>query len=189
VTGQFYEVKGTLSAEGRLTVTQRELEGQESYRAINTGGSASYYRNELYGAVSNLQGNTMTVQGVAVDASQASFEGATLATLTQGAYVEVKGAMTNGVLLASKIEVKTSLVAGQGTRFEVYGTVSNWSASGFTLAAGNTQYNAVLNAQSRIDSEHGLPGDGRFVEVKGYMSGTDFVVVKIEVKSGGNRDD
>lgn len=189
VTGQFYEVKGTLSAEGRLTVTQRELEGQESYRAINTGGSASYYRNELYGAVSNLQGNTMTVQGVTVDASQASFEGATLATLTQGAYVEVKGAMTNGVLLASKIQVKNSLVAGQGTRFEVYGTVSNWSASGFKLTTGNTQYNAVLNAQSRIDSEHALPGDGRFVEVKGYMSGTDFVVVKMEVKSGGNRDD
>lgn len=188
--GQFYEVKGTLSTDGQLTVTQRELEGQESYRAINSGGSLSYYRNELFGAVSNLQGNTLTVQGVSVDVSQAIFEHGSLATLINGAYVEVKGVMNNGVLVASKVEVKSSTLAGQGARFEVYGTVSNWAASGFTLVSGNTQYNAVLSAQSRIDTEHGLqPGNGRFVEVKGYMNGADFVVVKMEVKKAAELDD
>lgn len=187
-SGAFYEVKGTLT-DGQLTVTHRELEGQESYREVVSGGTKSYYRNELYGAVSQLQGNTITVQGVTVDLSQAYFERGSLATLANGDYVEVKGTLSGGVMQASKIEVKTSAVAGQGTRFEVYGTVSQLTQSGFALASGNTQYTAVLNAQSRIDTEHGAPVNGSWVEVKGYMSGPNFVVVKMEVKSSGGHDD
>jgi hypothetical protein len=183
--GQFYEVRGVLS-NGVLTATRWELEGQESYRSITAGGSTSHYSNELFGAVSNLQGNTMTVQGTTVDVSQAYFERGSLATLSNGVYVEIKGVMNGGVLMASKVDSKLSTVAGQGTRFEVYGVVSNWSNSGFSLASGNTVYNAVLSSQTRIDQEHGLPANGRFVEVKGYMSGTDFVVLKMEVKSAGD---
>jgi hypothetical protein len=183
--GQFYEVRGALT-NGVLSVTRSEQEGQESYRSITAGGSTSHYSNELFGAVSNLLGNTMTVQGTTVDVSQAYFERGSLATLTNGAYVEIKGVMNGGVLLASKVDSKLSAVVGQGTRFEVYGTVSNWSTSGFSLASGNTVYNAVLSSQTRIDQEHGLPANGRFVEVKGYMSGTDFVVLKMEVKSAGD---
>ena len=189
-SGRFYEVKGALT-EGRLVVNRWELEGQESYRSLgNTSGASSYYRNELYGAVSGLQGTRMTVQGVAVELGQAYFERGSLATLSNGAYVEVKGVMdVSGVLQASQVEVKTSTVAGQGTRFEVYGTVSNWTGAGLTLTSGNTVYDAVLNSQSRIDTEHGLPGNGQFVEVKGYMSGDQFVVLKLEVKRSGSHDD
>ena len=182
--GKFYEVRGALT-NGVLSVTRSEQEGQESYRSITAGGSTSHYSNELFGSVSNLQGNTMTVQGTTVDVSQAYFERGSLVTLTNGAYVEIKGVMTGGVLLASKVDSKTSTVAGQGTRFEVYGMVSNWSASGFSLASGNTVYNAVLGSQTRIDQEHGQLANGRFFEVKGYMSGADFVALKMEVKSAG----
>jgi hypothetical protein len=187
VTGAFYEVKGTLT-NGQLTVTQRELEGQESYREVVNGGTRSYYRNELYGAVSQLQGNIVTVQGVTVDLSQAYFERGSLATIANGDYVEVKGTLSGGQMLASKVEVKTSSVAGQGTRFEVYGTVSQLTQSGFALSSGNTQYTTVLNGQSRIDNSHGVLANGQFVEVKGYMNGTAFVVLKVEVKSSHGND-
>lgn len=185
--GSFYEVKGSLT-NGQLSVTRWELEGQESYRQTSQNGS-SYYRHELYGAVSNLQGTRMTVQGVEVDLSQAYFEGGSLGTLANGAYVEVKGVLNAGVLTASKIEVKSSSTNGAGTRFEVYGIVSNWTSSGFTLSSGSTIYNAILTGQTYVDVEHGQPGNGRFVEVKGYMQGTDFVVVKLEVKSFGDHHD
>ncbi len=185
--GSFYEVKGTLN-NGQMSVTRWELEGQESYRQTSPVGS-SYYRHELYGAVSNLQGTRMTVQGVEVELSQAYFERGSLATLANGAYVEVKGVLNAGVLTASKIEVKSNSTSGAGTRFEVYGTVSNWTSSGFTLTTGATIYNAILTTQTSIDVEHGQPGNGRFVEVKGYMQGTDFVVVKLEVKSFGDHHD
>ena len=185
--GLFYEVKGTLT-NGQMTVTRWEQEGQESYRQVSAG-SSSFYRNELYGAVSNLLGTRMTVQGVEVDLSQAYFERGSLDTLTNGAYVEVKGVLNAGVMTASKIEVKSYSASGEGTRFEVYGTVSNWSTSGFTLTTGNTTYNALLSNQTYVDREHGSPGNGSFVEVKGYTQGADFVVVKLEVKSLRDHDD
>lgn len=185
--GLFYEVKGTLT-NGRMSVTRWEQEGQESYRQTSSG-SSSYYRHELYGAVSNLQGTRMTVQGMEVEMSQAYFERGSLATLANGAYVEVKGVLNAGVLTASKIEVKSNSTYGVGTRFEVYGTVSNWTSSGFTLSSGGTIYNAILTHQTSVDVEHGLPGNGKFVEAKGYMQGADFVVVKLEVKSLGDHLD
>ena len=83
------------------------------------------------------------------------------------------------------IEIKSGSTQGVGTRFEVYGTLSNWSASGFTLTSGDTVYRGVLTAQTRIEQEHGLVGNGQFVEVKGYMSGGQFVAVKLEVKRAG----
>lgn len=185
--GSFYEVKGTLN-NGQMSVTRWEMEGQESYRQTSPG-SSSYYRHELYGAISNLQGTRMTVQGVEVELSQAYFEQGSQASLSNGAYVEVKGVLNAGVLIASKVEVKSHATSGAGTRFEVYGTVSHWTSSGFTLSSGNTIYNAILTSQTFVDSEHGLPGNDRFVEVKGYMQGTDFVVLKLEVKSFGDSHD
>jgi len=191
VAGQFYEVKGSLT-NGQLTVTRWEQEGRESDRVVTSGsslGSITYFRHELYGAVSDLQGTRMTVQGTPVELSQARFANGSLAALSQGAYVEVKGGLVQGVLVASQIEIKSARTDGMGTRFEVYGTLSDWSASGFTLTSGSTVYHGVLTAQTRIDSAHGQPGNGQWVEVKGYMSGGQFVAVKLEVKRAGGHDD
>lgn len=191
VAGQFYEVKGSLT-NGQLTVTRWEQEGRESDRVVTSGvstGGTTHYRHELYGAVSDLQGSRMTVQGTPVDVSQARFEHGSLAALSQGVYVEVKGVLTQGVLVASQIDIKSASTDGTGTRFEVYGTLSDWSASGFTLTSGSTVYRGVLTAQTRIDPAHGQAGNGQWVEAKGYMSGGQFVAVKLEVKRAGGQDD
>lgn len=191
VAGRFYEVKGTLT-NGQLSVTRWEQEGRESDRLVPSGqssGDATYYRQALYGAVSGLQGTRMTVQGTTVELGQARFEQGSLATLVNGAYVEVKGVLSNGVLVASQVEIKTGSAQGVGTRFEVYGTLSNWTATGFTLTSGDTVYSGVLTPQTRIEQEHGLVGNGQWVEVKGYMNAGQFVAVKLEVKRAGGRDD
>jgi hypothetical protein len=191
VAGRFYEVKGTLT-NGQLTVTQWEQEGQERDRWVSSGQSAddaTYYRQALYGAVSGLQGTRMTVQGTTVELGQARFEQGSLATLVNGAYVEVKGVLSNGVLVASQVEIKTGSAQGVGTRFEVYGTLSHWSATGFTLTSGDTVYSGVLTPQTRIEQEHGLVGNGQWVEAKGYMNAGQFVAVKLEVKRAGDHDD
>lgn len=190
VAGQFYEVKGSLS-NGVLTVVSWELEGSQSHSSSDSSSSVpQYYRHELYGAVSNLQGTRMVVQGVTVDVSQAYFKYGSAATLSNGLYVEIKGTMQNGILMASKVEIKSgssssSSDSSDGSQgyFEVYGTVSHWSATGFTLTSGSTTYDAVINAQTRIESKRGAPDNGRFVEVKGYMSGTQLIVLKLEVEN------
>lgn len=176
--GRFYEVKGVLS-NGTLTVTSWELEDDPSHDT--PGGEPKPYRHELYGAISALAGTRMVVQGITVDVAQAYFEHGSLSDLRNGLYVEVKGSLQDGVLMASKIEFKSDGLEQTG-RFEVQGIVSNWSSTGFTLTAGNTTYNALINAQTRIDREHGEPGNGRRVEAKGYMRGADFVVTKLEVE-------
>jgi len=185
--GQFVEVKGTWAG----SVLQATKVETESDRAI--GGSA--YKNEFYGAVSGKSGNTFVVQGVTVDASSATFSGGTLSALSNGDYVEVKGSLSNGTLTAVKVEVKNTTNASSsgafaGAKFEVYGTVSNWSAVGstFTLtalnAAGGTYTALASNA-----SISGTVANGSVIEAKGYLdSNQQFVISKLEVKDSNFRD-
>lgn len=98
--GQLLEVKGNWDGSV-LQATQVE---QDGYRAGQIGGS-----NELYGAVSSINGSTVVVNGVSVDLSTATFgHGATLAQVAVGSYVEIKGNMSGNLLQATKVELKTN---------------------------------------------------------------------------------
>lgn len=182
--GMVYEIKGTWSG-AVLTATRVEVEGQRSF--TDRDGSSTAYSHEFYGAVSLLSGSQFTVQGVAVDASAAYFKGGTLASLSNGAFVEVKGRYMNGLLLANKVEIKTASGsdASAGRVFEMYGQISDWSglASAFKLTRLGVVYNAKASSSTRL--EHGLPVNGSYVEVKGYMDANNvFQVIKLEVKNG-----
>lgn len=182
--GTVYEVKGTWSGSV-LAATQVEVEGERSFAGGN--GSDTSYSNEFYGAVSNLSGSSFTVQGVNVDASSAYFPYGSSASLSNGAFVEVKGRYVDGKLLATKVEIKAASGgnASAGRVFEMYGQVSDWSgvAGAFKL----TRLGVVYNAQSSVNTrfEHGAPANGSYVEAKGYMDANNvFQVIKLEVKNG-----
>jgi hypothetical protein len=185
--GQFVEVKGTWSG----TVLQALKVETENDRT--TGGTA--YKNEFYGAVSGKNGNTFVVQGITVDASAATFSGGTLAGLANGDYVEVKGSLNNGSLTAVKVEVKNTSNASSsgafaGAKFEVYGTVSSWTAVGntFTLTALNSA-GGVYTALASSATIAGTVANGSVVEAKGYLDGNQqFVITKLEVKDPNFRD-
>ncbi len=189
--GQFVEVKGTWSGN-TLQVARVELESDR--RA--SGGA---YRNEFYGVVSGKSGNTFWVQGIQIDASQAVFQGSSLSQLADGQYVEVKGSLSDGVLQAVQVEVRSAASGGHDDsddhgsvagHFEVYGTVSNWNglANTFTLTSRRGVFTAL--AASAI-VEHGqLPGDASVIEAKGYMDANQrFVITKLELKEAGFSDD
>lgn len=189
---QFVEVKGTW-AGSVLQASRVEL---ESERQI--AGAA--YRHEIYGVVAAKSGNTFSVQGIPVVATSAAFEGGTLLGLNNGTYVEVKGTLSNGILQAVKVEIKS----GQGGdangddgsdgfangSFEVYGTVSGWSglANTFTLTTRQGTFTAVA---SSAWLEDGLaPTNGSRVEVKGYLDANQrLVITKLELKGDGFSDD
>jgi hypothetical protein len=187
VTGQYVEVKGTWS-DSVLQATKVEF---ESDRQIN----GKPYNIELYGAVFAKSGNTFAVQGTTVDASSAIFTGGNLASLTNGNYVEVKGSLSNGILVAIKVEVKTanspsSDGAFAGSKFEVYGTVSGWTdrANTFTLTAlnaGGSTYTTL--ASSAIIS--GSIVNGSVIEAKGSLDANQrFVISKLKVKDANFMD-
>ena len=187
VVGQFVEVKGSWSGSV-LQATQVET---ESNRTI--GGTT--YKNEFYGAVSGLSGNTFVVQGVTIDTSTATFTGGTLASIANGTYVEVKGTLSSGTLTAVNVEIKNATNASStgtfgGAKFEVYGTVSSWTGLGNTFTI--TAFNAAGKTYTALASSAVISGtvaNSSVIEAKGYLdSNQQFVITKLEVKDTGFTD-
>jgi hypothetical protein len=179
-----YEIKGTWS--GSVLVASRvEIEGQRSF--TNNLGQSLTYTNEFYGIVSNLMGNNFTVQGVNVNAGSAYFPSGSVANLSNGSFVEVKGNYVSGTLNATKVEIKyaSNNNASSGRVFEMYGQVSGWSGvnSTFNLTRLGVTYPAQTSANTRF--KYGTPTSGSYVEVKGYMDVNNiFQVMKLELKNG-----
>ncbi|BDU57080.1 hypothetical protein LMORI2_00620 [Limnohabitans sp. MORI2] len=179
-----YEIKGTWSGSV-LNASRVEVEGQRSF--TNGQGQTLTYSNEFYGAVSNLSGSTFTVQGVNVNAGSAYFPIGSIANLSNGSFVEVKGNYVNGSLSATKVEIKyaSNSNASTGRVFEMYGQVSGWSGvnSTFNLTRLGVTYTAQTSANTYF--KYGAPSNGSYVEVKGYMDANNiFQVIKLELKTG-----
>lgn len=169
-TGQLLEVKGTWDGSV-LQATQVELEG---YRDSQIGGS-----NELYGAVSSVNGNTVTVNGVTVDLSRAVFSHGAMAQVLVGSYVEIKGSVSGNTLVAAKIELRDTTTAA-GLVYEQSGPVSDF------VSTANFKVNGLTVDASKAKFEHGsLLSNGVYVEIKGAQNSTGvYVATKVEIKNG-----
>lgn len=172
VAGQFIEIKGSWnSASNMLTATKVELEGA---RETRIGG-----RNELYGVVSSLTGNTMVVNGVKVDLSSAVFSRGSMTQLSVGSYVEVKGNLVGDTLKATKVELKSGGDA-VGTTYEQFGVVADFAS------LSNFKLNGITVDASKATVENGSPAaisNGTYLEIKGSQNASGvFVASKIEVK-------
>lgn len=184
IADTMYEIKGTWSGSV-LLASSVETEGQRSF--TDTDGSSHTYSNEFFGAVSNLNGSSFTVQGVNVNAGSAYFPYGSVANLTNGTFVEVKGSYVNGTLNATKVEIKyaSSSNASAGRVFEMYGQVSGWA--GDNIAFSLTRFGVTHTAQTSLNTrfKYGPPTNGSYVEVKGYMDINNvFQVIKLELKNG-----
>jgi hypothetical protein len=171
--GQLIEVKGTWDGSVlQATKVEAEDEGDD--------------RNELYGAVSELQPSSGTptsvvVHGVTVDVSSAVFNnGKSAADLVVGSYVEIKGHVVGDVLVATKVELKTGSDAA-GREFEDYGVISEFSS------ASSFKVDGVLVDASSARFEDGTASNlvnGAYVEIKGAQNASGvFVATKVEFKS------
>lgn len=127
---------------------------------------------EIHGFISAYQSNaSFTVNGISVDASNAFITGGTLAL---GVRVEIHGSVSNGVLIATKVETpNNSDVASR--KFEFHGTVSALDANAqtFVLRGLTFQYNNSTN----------MPGvvlaDGVRIEVKATRTSGAWVATQI----------
>ncbi len=178
VAGQRIEAKGTV-ADGVLQASRIEFEGA---RASQVGGS-----NELFGMIANFAPPArFTVNGVLVDAGGASLRNGTLASLVNGAYVEVKGEVrtdaTGTFLAASQIEFKAApKVAGEagGGKREFYGAVQDF------VSVADFSVNGVRVDASGAKFDDGKAADlrnGAYVEVEGVMQGDKLVAREVEFK-------
>lgn len=121
--------------------------------------------------------SSFSVNDLPVNASGASFPEGTGA-IVAGAFVEVKGSLVNGVVVATRVKPEDDGTAGgTGIEFELHGTVSAAAVSGsggsFTLTSSGGVAVAV-SWTSGIEFRKGTAVNlvnGRRVEVKGSLSG------------------
>lgn len=120
---------------------------------------------------------SFSVNDLPVNASGASFPEGT-GGIVAGAFVEVKGALVNGLVVATRVKPEDDGGAGGvGTEFELHGTVSAATTSGsggsFTLTSSGGAA-VTVGWDSGIEFRDGtatnLVNDSR-VEVKGTLSG------------------
>ncbi|HPH70560.1 MAG TPA: DUF5666 domain-containing protein, partial [Kofleriaceae bacterium] len=107
----------------------------EDASSSNSSSSSASGDAEMKGAVSNYVSiANFTVQGQVVDASSAVFEDGTATDVANGAVVEVHGKIVGGILIASRVEIKSGNSSSSSGEAEVTGAVSNFvSISNFKV--------------------------------------------------------
>ena len=174
--GQFIVVKGIWDGSV-LQATKVELKGFRDHH------------NELYGAVSSVDSSvvgikTVVVNGVTVElrVGTTQFEHGTLAQVTVGSYVEIKGNLVGSTLQATKVELK-SMDSAKGVGYEHSGPISDFVSTGSFRVKGLT-----VDASAAI-FEHGGTmanlANGVYVEIKGAQNSAGvFVATKVEIRTG-----
>lgn len=173
--GATVEIKGTLTA-GVVRATSVE------FRSVTTtpptGGNGTPF--EATGSITDFVSlASFRVGGVLIDGSSATFVDGTASDLRNGALIEVNGTLVNGVVRATRIEIKSGSNPGtpsDGTEFEASGTVSSYvSVASFSLGS------VVIDASS-ASFERGTTGDlrnGVAVEVRGTWRGGKVIANRV----------
>jgi hypothetical protein len=124
---------------------------------------------------------SFSVNGLKVDASNAAFPHGT-AGIQLGANVEVEGAIVNGVLVATEVELEDE--NEDRNRIELHGAISalDTQAKIFVVRGVTVHYGATTMFEDGVEA--GL-ANGRQVEVKGSLGadGTTVEASRIEFKS------
>lgn len=176
VKGQVLKVKGTWDGSV-LLATKVERENDDDRR------------NELYGAVSSVSTTGsqtfVTVNGVKVNVTSATFEHGSLALLAVGNYVEIKGFVQGDQLVATRVELKSGSSA-EGASHEQFGVIGSF------VSASNFQVNGVTVDASHAKFERGSATDlasGVYVELEGAQNGNGvFVAKEVEIKPAKSGD-
>ena len=173
--GATVEVKGTLTG-GVVRATSVEIRSSTSTPPTGSAGTPF----EATGNVTDFASvASFRVGGVLIDASAATFVDGTANDLRNGVLIEVNGSLVNGVVRATRIEIKSGSSTGtpsDGTEFEASGTVSAYvSVSSFVL--GTTSIDA-----STASFERGTTADlrnGVAVEVRGTWRGGKVIANRV----------
>lgn len=173
--GMEVEVEGSFDDNGNGTATRvfmdSTLDGPLQILAVN----GNVHNFTILGqSVIALAGSTTVDNGAPLFGS--------LSNLLDGMVIEVHGLPDgNGTVQASFIEFKFDNVGllPAGTLFELTGRAINLDTNNFTFDIGNQSV-----SYSGVTPRDGVLAEGSLVEVKGLLSGLNFVAADIEIKDG-----
>jgi hypothetical protein len=125
---------------------------------------------EVQGTITAFTSTTsFSVNGLPVDATNAVFEDGT-AGVVLGAMVEVEGAVVNGVLVATKVELEDMHRNDDRNKNELHGPISNLDTTAKTFVVRGVTVNYVSGTTVFKDGVEADLANGKQVEVKGVLS-------------------
>lgn len=136
------DVPSTLAngAVSRVLLATAQSGGVWVAQSLGVNGSkpldklAAQVRGSITGFASNA---SFSVDGLAVDASAASFPDGS-SGLALGVAVEVRGKMSNGVLVASRVEIESGHLGDDGHAWHLFGAISAVDVTAKTLVVHGT---------------------------------------------------
>ncbi len=167
----------------RVTLGTAAVAGvwQATSLGVKAARTDSLAEAHVRGAISAFTSSTsFTVDGLVVDATKASFPDGTTG-LALGAQVSVEGTLTNGVLVAAKVELESRHTDDDSRRVELHGAITavDTAAKTFVLRGVTVSYAGTVAYTG--GTEAGLVV-GAKVEVKGGVGSTRTQVVAARVK-------
>lgn len=174
--GDFIEVSGSRVADGSIVASYVEREAPES-------------EVELHGVVAELDATARTFT---IGQQTVNYSGATLSpagfVVANGLYVEVEGQVTNGILVARKVEREDDFDdASNGTEAEIEGLIREVATDRSSIRIDSTLVrltaSTVYSGGSNSDLVAGIK-----VEVKGVIS-ADGIIDALKVEFVNDRDD
>ena len=136
---------------------------------------------EVRGTITDFTSTTsFSVNGLPVDASKAAFPDGT-AGIQKGAQVEVEGAIVNGVLVATKVQLEDEMNE-QRDQNELHGTISALDTQAKTFVVRGVTVHYTTGTTVFEDGSEADLANGKQVEVKGSLSadGTTVEASRIE---------
>jgi hypothetical protein len=181
--GQYVQVRGSFATDGTLSASQVKIrDGRDEPEA------------ELKGTLTGLvaASRSFIIRDVTVDASGAQLEQCPAAGLSNGLFVEVKGALSAGGVVAQKVhcdsaEPPDAIVERSGVVSDV--RVIDGSSGSFSLSLGATASGSATvlsiqwNAQTffrNLAADASL--NGKTVEVEGVLSGSSMHATKVKIE-------
>jgi hypothetical protein len=145
----------------------------------NSGNVDNSERAEVEGLVTSFTSPTVfSVNGVSVDARSASFPNGSTG-LVLGARAEVKGALVNGTLVATEVELKPT--QSSGAEIQLNGTVSglNTSAKTFVLRGATVAYGGAVRYENGTENDL---TNGKSIELKAQPAMNTSVLTATRIK-------
>jgi hypothetical protein len=157
------QLQTTKNASGQwvaisIQVQQNEMENEDRDEA------------EVQGTITTFTSTTsFSVNGLPVDATNAQFPDGT-AGIVLGAMVEVEGAVVNGVLVATKVELEDMHQNDDRNKNELHGPISNLDTTAKTFVVRGVNVSYVSGTTAFKDGVEADLANGKQVEVKGVLS-------------------
>ena len=182
-TGNQLELHGAFVSG---TFVANTLKIEDALSLSNNANASAAGDSEVKGSISALVSlSNFTVAGQKVDASRATLKDGTAASLISGTIVEVRGPIVSGVLVATRLEFKSSAPVGtpplsNDVSFEATGTISGYlGVSSFTV--GGQKIDA--SAATFKDGSPASLANGVTVQVKGNLVSGVVKATSVEIRS------